>query len=326
MSGSTGSVVVIGSTNIDLVMQVAHLPTPGETVGDGAFVQAMGGKGANQALAAARGGAPVTFISAVGDDDYGRMARENLVSEGLDCQFMVPSAEPTGTALIFVDADGENCIGVAPGANAMCNATLLAPAQAVIERAAVVLMQLEIPVATVRKALSLPAGRHMLNAAPVGALDRLELTGVDTLVVNQIELAHLLARMDDPVSGPSGSNATSGLRTGQPAGDEALRRACSVVHALGVRECVVTLGPHGVYLSEEGVGLRQPGFEVEAIDTTGAGDTFCGALAAQLAAGQTLPAATRVAQAAAALACTELGAQTAIPTASAVRAFLARSG
>ncbi len=310
-AGSTHSVVVIGSTNTDLIMQVAELPAPGETVGDATFSQALGGKGANQALAAARSGADVTFVSVVGDDDYGRHAREAFSSEGIDVTLMATDSEPTGTALIFVDKLGENCIGVAPGANARCDETHIERARESIETAAVVLMQLEIPLGSVRAVLNAGTrARLILNAAPMLDLQVADLSKLDTLIVNQTELAQIVDRCVavDSSDGPQGNMGN----------DE----ACLELHALGVSNVVVTLGSEGVYLSNSGSQAAWPGFEVAAVDTTGAGDTFCGAMAARLAMAESFEEAVTYAQAAAALACTQLGAQSAIPAQSTVQAFL----
>ncbi len=307
-----GRVVVIGSTNTDLIMQVAELPVPGETVGDGRFSQARGGKGANQALAARRSGASVTFVSVVGDDAYGREAREAYASEGIDVTHMGSHVEPTGTALIFVDQHGENCIGVAPGANARCNEAHIHTARHPIEEAAVVLMQLEIPMDSVREVLSIHVrGRVLLNAAPMLDLVAADLAGLDTLIVNETELEQIV---DCCVAKDI---ETLPLDAGG---------ACLELHALGVTNVVVTLGSEGVFLSKEGNQASIAGFSVDAVDTTGAGDTFCGALAARLAMSEPLENAVSYAQAAAALTCTQLGAQGAIPDESTVFSFMRQHG
>ncbi len=310
-ANSQPDVVVVGSTNIDLVMQVARLPAPGETVGDAVFSQALGGKGANQALAAARSGANVSFVSVVGDDDYGRNARASFAAEGIDVTHMTTSEEPTGTALIFVDRQAENCIGVAPGANAACDVTTIERTRELFHRARVVLLQLEIPLESVRTVLNLPiAARTILNAAPMLDLNRDDVANLDTLVVNQTELVQLAERFSID---------------GQADGAVCQEDACEMLHEAGVTNIVVTLGEKGVFLSVQGEQRSFPGFSVDAVDTTGAGDTFCGALAARLASQTNLEEAVTYAQAAAALACTELGAQSAIPEKYKVEAFIARN-
>ncbi len=306
-TGAQKSVVVVGSTNVDLIMQVSQLPAPGETVGDAAFTQALGGKGANQALAATRAGASVSFVSVVGDDDYGRNAREAFAVEGIDVAHMTNSCEPTGTALIFVDRHGENCIGVAPGANAKCDVTKVEQAHELVQTARVILLQLEIPLDSVRAVLNLESRAHtILNAAPMLELTPDDIGKLDTLVVNQTELTQIVGHCVRPRKGKVLNNA----------------EACRSLHTLGVTNVVVTLGKEGVFLSSAGVQKALPGFQVDAVDTTGAGDTFCGALAARLALEASFEDAVTFAQAAAALACTQLGAQSAIPVESAVQAFL----
>ncbi|MFK8032422.1 MAG: ribokinase [Gammaproteobacteria bacterium] len=298
-------VVVVGSTNVDLIMQVSELPAPGETVGDAVFTQALGGKGANQAMAAARSGADVSFVSVVGDDDFGRRARDAFTQEGMDLSALKNSAESTGTALIFVDQHGENCIGVAPGANARCDVQHVAESQSTIHQAAVVLMQLEIPFDAVQAVLDNQYNAHfILNAAPAVQIEPEDLRKLDTLVVNQTELFQVLALQDK-----------KGRQTEMAA-------ACNALHDMGVTNVVVTLGRQGVFLSLPNTQQSLPGFNVKTVDTTGAGDTFCGALAAQLAGGHRFIEAVTFAQASAAIACTGLGAQTAVPYAASVNRFL----
>jgi len=271
------SVVVVGSGNLDLVSQVERIPAPGETVLSTGFATHAGGKGNNQATAAARAGARTTFVGAFGDDDHGARLRASLTADGVRL-LVRTSDEPTGTALITVSARGENSIVVNPGANA----TLLGLSEverAAVADASVVLMQLEIPLDTVTDAARTARGTVILNAAPARPLPHALLTDVDLLVVNEHE-ATLLGDLLD------------------------------VVPAV-----VVTLGADGALIrTSDAEPVRVPGIPVDVVDTTGAGDTFCGALAARLDDGVALEPAVRFATAAAALSVRRAGAVPAIPT------------
>lgn len=293
---------VIGSTNTDLVMQTTHLPLPGETVGDGKFSQLLGGKGANQAVAAARSNGTVRFISCVGEDDYGTAAVNALAAEGIDVSGIQRSIDAaTGTALIFVDQRGENCIGVAPGANHAIDAQQILSQ---LKGAMLYLMQLELPLPVVETVLNYAYqnGVHtVLNAAPMMRLSQKMLSKVTTLVVNSTELRQLCGHLQIPMSSPE--------------------QACARIGQLGVWNVLVTLGDRGVYVHTSKEQMHLPAFEVDVVDTTGAGDTFCGALATQLVFRRPLEMAVTYAQKAAALAVTQLGAQTAIPHQSEILAF-----
>ncbi|XAL98034.1 ribokinase [Phycisphaeraceae bacterium D3-23] len=300
-------VVVIGSSNIDLICRVPHLPAPGETVAGGDLVTVCGGKGANQAVAAARSGAEVHLITRVGDDAHGHLMRDTLEREGVTVLPAEPDpVTPTGTALILVDAQGENTIAVAPGANHQLLPDALDVYEDVIASSAVVLCQMEVLPKTVAAALAL-ADRHdvfsVLNYAPTaGEPERVIGAGVSLLVVNEVE---------------------AGWITGaDPSDERALSRGVDTLLGNRVRAVAVTLGKRGAILAS-GEGRRTiDGFSVNPVDTTGAGDTFCGALCAQLARGASLPEAVRYGCAAGALATTALGAQSAIPGRSQIEALL----
>lgn len=291
-------ILVVGSANVDYTVAVRRLPRPGETVSNGALLIAHGGKGANQAVAARRLGAEVRFIGCVGDDAAGAGIRAALARDGIDTSKIVTAADAaTGTALIVVDADGRNQIAVAPGANRALSVERMTAADADFAWADVVMTQLETPLPTVRWVLE-QARRHdaltMLNPAPVpeAALDLWSL--VDYLTPNAIEAERL-----------------SGCRVEDAAGAV---RAASVLRGQGVGTIVVTLGGEGALISGDAGTKAVPGWRVDVVDTTAAGDAFNGALAVALAEGCEFVDAVRFANAAAALACTRRGAQPSLPT------------
>ena len=291
-------VVVVGSSNTDLVVSVPTLPNPGQTVLGGEYFRAAGGKGANQAVAASRAGAHVQFVGAVGDDEFGRAALAGLSREGIDVQSVrVVPGIASGVALIVVDAHGENLIAVAPGANAHVRAEDIRQAAATWAGAAVMLVQLEVPFGTVAEAVRLAKGnglRAVLNPAPASReiVANGLLAHVDVLVPNQHE-AGLLTGID--VSSREGCvDAARALQS----------RGChSVVITLGAQGCVV--------VDREAVHL--PACAVEAVDTVGAGDAFCGVLAVALAEGKPLTMAAELAGRAGALCATRRGAQPSMP-------------
>lgn len=292
------AVLVAGSANLDLVVRAARVPAPGETLLGREFALYPGGKGANQAVAAARaGGASTRMLVALGDDANAPPLETSLRDAGVDLR-IVRSDAPTGVALICVADDGENAIIVAPGANAMLAAGDLPS----LEGVACLLLQLESPEDAViawARAGRANGVRVILNAAPApaGGLPAEMLAVVDVLVVNEGELAALA-----------------------PGADIARR-----MQACGVPSVVTTLGRLGA-CAWDGRGFSlQPGFPVRPLDTTGAGDTFCGVFAACLAQGDSQDAAIRSACAAAALACTRAGAQTGVPTAIEVDTLLAQN-
>lgn len=296
------SLLVAGSANLDLVVRASRVPAPGETLLGRDFARYPGGKGANQAVAAARaGGAPTRMLVALGDDDSAKPLEASLRESGVDCT-IVRSSQPTGVALICVADDGENAIVVASGANASLQAGDL-PA---LDGISCLLLQLESPLDAVTawaRAARDAGVRVVLNAAPApadGVSDAL-LACVDVLVVNEGELAAVAA--------------AHGASEGDTIATQLVRS--------GVDCVVVTLGALGAAARDGERWHLQPGFEVDAVDTTGAGDTFCGVLAAGLAKGDTLASTLRRACAASALACMRPGAQTGVPAQSRVDAFLA---
>ena len=243
-------VVVVGSANVDLVLPVQRIPRPGETVLASGLTRGPGGKGANQAVAAARAGASTAFVASLGADESGELLRAALTESGVDLSLVSTTGTPTGTAIITVAADGENSIVVAPSANAELK--LSAEALRAIQDAKVVLAQLEIPFATVQAAAE-ASSYFILNAAPAAELSDELLARVDLLVVNETEA--------------------------EAVGGSLLDR---------VPAAVITLGAEGALILTRGAAeIRVPGVPVEVVDTTAAGDTFCGVLAATLAAAST---------------------------------------
>lgn len=300
MSGGAapGRVVVVASVNVDLVVTVDHLPQPGETVTGGRFARHHGGKGGNQAVAAARLGAATAFIGAVGGDAFGMDARSALASEGIDLGGLAMlEDEATGVALILVDAGGENSIAVAGGANDAVTPDLVGRALRALDLqpSDVVLVGHEIPTASAREALRLAreaGARTILNPAPAHGLDADTIALADILTPNRGELA-VLAGADGPAAGPI---------------------ALSLLAGASGRAIVVSLGGDGALLVDSSGTTPIPAPSVEVVDTVGAGDTLNGALAAGLAAGLALSEATRRAVAAASLAVTREGAREGMPT------------
>jgi ribokinase len=285
-------IVVVGSVNRDLVATTDSLPAPGETV-LGAHFETAGGKGANQAVAAARLGAEVAFVGRVGDDEAGRMLKSAFRVEGVNAELLtVTDQAPTGLAVITVDGSGENTIVVSPGANGLVGLQDVAGASSLLRAASVTLLQLEIPIRSATLAALTAGGMVILNAAPAQPLPDELIGAVGVLVVNRSELADLTGS-EDP-------------------------RLASV---LPVPTTVVTLGADGAALVVDEEVTVYPAPHVEVVDTTGAGDAFCGALAAGIDAGLEIQAAVPRAVMAGAMATTAKAARSAMPTAAELDAF-----
>lgn len=287
-----GKVIVVGSSNTDLTVQCLSLPGRGETVLGGELYQAPGGKGANQAVAAARAGADVTFVGAVGDDDFGRAAVECLRADGIRTDHVATKpGTASGVALILVEQAGENIIAVAPGANAELGPADVRAASDAIRAADVLLLQFEVPIESVVHAARIAhaGGTHVvLNPAPMPdrPLPDELLARVDYIVPNEGELARLAC---------------------------AYTGAEAALFEAGISALVVTMGAEGVRIVTPDATTRVPGVAADAVDAVGAGDCFCGYLAAGLSEGMALPDAARLACTAAALSVTRRGAQTSIP-------------
>ena len=294
-------ILVAGSANLDFVVRASHIPAPGETVMGRDFKTFPGGKGANQAIACARaGGVATTMILALGNDAFALPLEESLNADGVRLHIKRVTDQPTGTAFICVSDDAENAITVAPGANnALRPEDMLPPAELV--GFSHLLLQLETPMDTVTafaRAARQQGVKVVLNAAPAQSLSSELLALIDILIVNEGELAIV-------------SNHTGSI-------EQCLER-------IQVPCVVVTLGSRGCMARVDGQTLQQAAFPVTPIDTTGAGDTFCGALVAALSQGRDTANALRQASAAGALACTVAGAQSSIPTHAQVQDFLKNS-
>lgn len=290
-------IVVVGSSNTDMIIKLDRIPRPGETIIGGQFSIAAGGKGANQAVAAARAGGEVDFVACVGEDMFGQEATEGFVKDGINTDYVFKDkGSASGVALIFVDQKGENSIAVASGANAKLLPKHIDSAKDVIISAEILIMQLETPLETVNAAAALAAAngvKVILNPAPACPLEDDILKNVSILTPNESE-AELL--------------------TGTKVKDEkSADEAAQTLLLKGIETALITLGSRGAYLAAPGIREIIPSFEVKAVDTTAAGDVFNGALAVALAENKPLPDAVRFASAAAALSVTKLGAQPSAP-------------
>ena len=298
---------MIGSSNTDLIVRTPRIPEPGETILGGEFVTAAGGKGANQAVAAARAGGAVTFVARIGRDAHGDAALAGFAAAGVDVTYVSRDrTRPSGVALIFVGNTGENSIAVASGANAGLGLRDVQRASAAFRRARVVLLQLETPLRTVETAIAhaVAAGVPViLNPAPARHLPARLLRRVYLLTPNESEIEAL-----------TGVAVTI---------DATAARAGGALLARGARNVVITMGARGAFVASREARQFIPGLKVKALDATGAGDVFNGALAVALAEGRTLGDAAKFAGAAAAISVTRLGAQPSAPSRREIQAVLA---
>ena len=289
-------IIVIGSSNVDLTARVRTLPRPGETIGGARLHQANGGKGANQAVAAARLGADVLFLTCLGNDANGEMLASQFASDGIDTSKIKFSATPTGTALIFVDDNAENCIAVAPGSN---NDLLPEDVDAIKDRmadSAYLLVQLEIPMPTVEHSILLADSlgvKVIVNPAPMNALREDIFSHIWLLTPNETE-----------------AEALTGVVIGS---EEDARTAAAHLMEKGVENVIITLGSKGSLVCTPEASTFVPARKVQALDTTGAGDAYTGALVAALSEGRSLVEAAKIATLASSIAVTRMGAQTSAP-------------
>ena len=301
-------VVVIGSSNTDMIIQVPHVPKPGETILGGTFSIAPGGKGANQAVAAARAGGDVTFVAKVGDDMFGHQAILGFAKDGINVSNVrKDESAPSGVALIFVGEDGENSIGVASGANMNLTPEDVLMAKEEIESSDVLVMQLESPLETVEAAAELAASNGVqviLNPAPAQPLPDSLLANVSILTPNESE-AELLTGVGVD-------------------GEKSAEEASAILQEKGIEIVIITLGAAGVYVKSREVSGMISGYQVNAVDTTAAGDVFNGTLAVGLAGKKSLREAVQFANAAAALSVTKLGAQPSAPSREEIEEFMKR--
>jgi len=290
-------IVVIGSSNIDFIMKMDRLPRKGETITNASFMQTFGGKGANQAVGAARAGGEVYFINCVGDDRFGLLIIENLQRLGVHTEYMVQqSGIASGSALVMIDANGDNYLSVAPGANYCLTPQHLQERSEIIEKAEMVMLQYEVTPEILYSAIDLcnSLGKPILfNFAPARPFAPAYLRKVDLLVVNEIEAEFLC---------------------GFPLhSEEDFEKGKAALLNLGPKTVVITLGSKGALAAGPGLSLHVPAFPVQVVDTTAAGDVFCGALAVGLVEGKNLEESLRFANVAAAISVTRLGAQPSAP-------------
>ncbi|WP_111891879.1 ribokinase [Acinetobacter sp. MB5] len=306
MTNNNKQLVVLGSINVDHILNVAAFPQAGQTITGQHYQLAFGGKGANQAVAASRSGANTTFIACLGNDAIADDILMQFTQDGIDIQSVhkVPE-QTTGVALIFVNREAENCIGIFSGANACLDKNYVQKHADHIRQADALLLQLETPLDSLIEAAKIAksAGKMVvLNPAPAQTLPTDFLQQIDLITPNETEASQL-----------------TGIQIKDTASAE---QAAQILHDKGIPNIIITLGEHGIWLSQNGQGQHIPAFKVHATDTTGAGDTFMGALMTALFENQTLLKASYFASAAAALAVTQAGAQPSIPWRTEIDEFL----
>jgi ribokinase len=290
-------ITVIGSTNVDFLIKTDKLPGFGETVTGGVFFQNYGGKGANQAVGAARAGGNVTFVTCLGEDLYADNLMENFKKDGIETSFVFRDrVEATGSALIMLDKDGNNYLSVASGANYKLKTAHIDQALNTILEAEIIVMQMEIPFDTTKYVFELAAKHNkkvLFNLAPAKPFDLSVLKSTYAFVVNEIE-----------------ASMVTGLKVET---DDEIKTAAQALLTLGCKTAIVTLGARGSYVASPEFTGTVPAFKVKAVDTTAAGDVYCGSLAVAMVEGRSLVDAVRFAGAASAISVTRLGAQPSAP-------------
>ncbi len=300
--------LIIGSANVDFIMRVGHLPGRGETVTASEFAQTFGGKGANQAVAAARAGGRTQFIACLGNDPYAPLMLENFRRDGLDVSSILHSSEhPSGSALIMIEEGGMNYLTVSAGSNGALTPEHIRECRPLITSAGLILLQMEIPVETNMEVLAIAheAGVPvMLNYAPARLIEPALLTQLDTLIVNETEARELAGIL--------------------PRDLDTAQKAAEALSVLGPKRVILTMGEAGAWCQDGSDRFHSPAFAVKPVDSTAAGDTFCGALGVAMLEGLSLREAVRFASAAAALSVTRLGAQPSIPSRSEIEKMIQR--
>jgi ribokinase len=302
----TSNIVVIGSSNVDLIMKMERLPKVGETVTDSVFMQVFGGKGANQAVGAARAGGKVTFVSCLGDDKVADLMIENFKHDGINTDFVFKENDvATGAALIMIGSKGTNYISVAPGANYRLTKSHIDRITGIIQNASIILLQYEILPDTLKYIIDVChrlKKRVVLNLAPAKPIEDKCLEKISILVVNETE-AEFLTGTKVATSNEIEAAATSLLKK-------------------GIETVIITLGEEGSYIATTNYREKISAFRVQAVDTTAAGDIYCGSLCVAITEGKSLPDAVRFAGAASAISVTRMGAQPSAPTRQEIERFL----
>ena len=303
-----GKILIIGSSNTDLITTMTRFPAPGETIEGTGFFTAMGGKGANQAIATLRSGGDVSFITSLGTDVNGRTTLDYYKQQGLDVSMsLITDGVPSGTAVILVNENGENCIVITPGANNKLSPEHIQGLEDDIKTAGLLVLQMEIPYETVSAVCKMAQKydrKVMLNVAPARKLDEELLQAVEILVVNETEAETI---------------------TGHKLEENKVEEMVDLLLSMGPKVVLLTLGDKGCFLKTGSEKFVVPAFKVTPVDTTAAGDTFCGAIAAEYMQGKSWNEILKFATAAAAISVTRLGAQPSIPTKSEVSQFLKKN-
>jgi ribokinase len=300
------NVLVVGSTNVDFLIKSDKIPLVGETVTGGVFMQNFGGKGANQAVGAARAGGDVTFITCLGDDLFADELLRSFKKDVIDTRYVFKDRESaTGSALILLDKAGNNCIAVAPGSNYKLTSSHIDQTQVAFQKAEIIVLQMELSWETTFHVFEIAKklGKKVLfNLAPAMPFDKSVLKNVYAFVVNEIE-----------------ASMVTGMKVDT---DEEIQKAAGALLDLGPQVVVITLGSNGSFVASAEYSQYVPSYKVKAVDTTAAGDVYCGSLAVALVEGKTLTEAARFAGAAAAISVTRMGAQPSAPLREEIEDFM----